>query len=64
MKYYQRRSEIGKMLVDIAKYIATIVIIGGLFTEKLTSRMALLELLQHWFLLLIAFFTIPPNGEG
>jgi len=45
VKYYNRRQEIGKMLVDVVKYIITIVIIGSLLTERLTEKMALLGII-------------------
>jgi len=63
MKYYNRRKEIGKMLVDVVKYIITIVIIGSLLTEKLTAEMALLGTMASLGFLIVAFFVIPPDKE-
>lgn len=51
------------MLVDVVKYIITIVIIGSLLTEKLTSQMALLGTMASFVFLIIAFFVIPIDEE-
>lgn len=51
------------MLVDVVKYIITIVIIGSLLTERLTEKMALLGIIASIGFLLIAFFVIPPNKK-
>lgn len=32
---YTRQIELGKMLLDIAKYIATIVVVSGVFTQQM-----------------------------
>lgn len=63
MRYYDRRKEIGKMLVDIVKYIITIVLIGGLMTDKLTIKPMLWGIILSGIFLLIGFFTLPPNKE-
>ncbi len=63
MKYSQRRKETGKMLIDIVKYLVTIVIIGGLFTDKLTPQMATWGIISSIILYLLAFFTIPLDKE-
>ena len=63
MKYSQRRKETGKMLIDIVKYLITIVIIGGLFTDKLTLQMAIWGIISSIVLYLLAFFTIPLDKE-
>ena len=63
MKYSQRRKETGKMLIDIVKYLITIVIIGGLFTDKLTLQMAIWGIISSIVLYLLAFFTIPLDEE-
>lgn len=63
MRYYHRRIEIGKMLVDIVKYLITIAIIGSLITEKLTIKMSIFGVGTSLLLLLLAFFVIPPGKE-
>jgi|GEM_PF-1317294 len=63
MRYYTRRKEIGKMFIDVVKYIITIVIIGSLVTERLTAKMALSGIIASVGFLLIAFFVIPSNKE-
>lgn len=63
MRHNQRRSEIGKMLVDIAKYVATIGIIGGLITDKLSPKTAIFGIVSIVLLLFVAFFVMPANKE-
>ncbi len=63
MKHCNRRREIGKMLVDVSKYIITIVIIGSLLSERLTVNMALWGVITSLGFLILAFFTIPSDKE-
>ncbi|MEK7813146.1 MAG: DUF6722 family protein [Candidatus Desantisbacteria bacterium] len=62
MKYSSRRKEIGKMFVDVAKYILTIGIIGSLFTDRLTIKMAMGGVVASVVFLVVAFFVIPQDG--
>ncbi|MDI6786291.1 MAG: hypothetical protein QMD92_06225 [bacterium] len=55
--------EIGKMLVDVAKYIITIVIIGSLITEKLTAKLVIFGTMSSLLFLLVAFLIIPSGKE-
>jgi len=63
MKYSQRRKEIGKMFVDIVKYLVTIIIIGRILTDSLTPQMAFWGILASLIFLILAFFTIPLDKE-
>ena len=63
MKHRERRREIGKMFVDVAKYMITALFVGRLFTEGLTVKMGLYVLLAVAAILLIGFLTIPPEKE-
>ncbi|MFQ5640934.1 MAG: hypothetical protein ACE5IR_23400 [bacterium] len=38
MKHNDRRKELGKMFLDIAKYLATVGLIGGILTNSLNSH--------------------------
>ena len=71
MRNYERHKEFGKMFLDIAKYVTTIVVIGSLLTEKLDMKMAIIGLILFFLILLVAFFTIQSrqikednNGRG
>jgi hypothetical protein len=64
MKFETRRREIGKMLVDVVKYILTIVLIGSLLTDKLTLKMAMLGSIMAIVILIIAFFTLPADKNN
>jgi hypothetical protein len=64
VRNYERRKEFGKMFLDVAKYVITIVVIGSLLTEKLDVKMAIIGLTIFFLILLAAFFTIPPNKGG
>jgi len=63
MKYYHRRIEIGKMFVDVVKYMVTIIIIGGIFTDSITSQMAFWGIFASMIFLVSSLFTIPLNKE-
>ncbi|MDI6744563.1 MAG: hypothetical protein QMD07_04205 [Thermodesulfovibrionales bacterium] len=63
MKHRERRKEIGKMFVDVAKYLITAVFVGRLFTEGLTFKMGIFALVAVAIIILIGFYTIPPEKE-
>ena len=58
-----RRLELGKMLLDVAKYLLTIVVVGGLVSEKVSVEAVVLGVLLAGSLIGIGFQTIPPE-EG
>ncbi|MEW6481617.1 MAG: hypothetical protein AB1397_01200 [bacterium] len=51
------------MLVDVVKYIITVGVIGSLFTDKLTTEMAVIAIITSLGFLLVAFFVIPEEVE-
>jgi len=55
-----RRKELGKMFMDVAKYLATVGLIGGILTNKLTFLNGLFIIIIVISLGIVAFFTIPP----
>ncbi len=59
-----RRKELGKMFMDVAKFLATVGLIGGILTNKLTFINGLVIIVVVVILLILAFFTIPPKGGG
>ncbi|MBI5787723.1 MAG: hypothetical protein HZA78_02555 [Candidatus Schekmanbacteria bacterium] len=62
MKNEDRRKELGKMLMDIAKYLATIGLIGGMLTQTLNFINGIVIVLVVLILTIVAFFTIPSKG--
>ena len=63
MPYKERRRETGKMLMDIAKYIATVGIVGGTLTERMTYQMAAALVFSAVVAFVLGFYTIPPGKE-
>lgn len=64
MKHEDRRREAGKMFIDVAKYIVTVGIIGGILTEKMTVIAAIAIFIVAIISFVIGFYTIPPKKEG
>jgi hypothetical protein len=58
-----RRLELGKMLLDVAKYLATVGLIGGFLTNTLTAPSGLLIAVVVVMLVIVAFYVIPPRKE-
>lgn len=52
------------MFIDIAKYIVTIGIIGGILTEKVPVIAAIAVFFVAIVSFIIGFYTIPPKKEG
>jgi hypothetical protein len=59
VKYEDRRKELGKMLMDVAKYLATVGLIGSVLTNSLTILGGITITVIVVILVLIAFYTIP-----
>ena len=57
-----RRKELGKMFMDVAKFLAMLGPIGGILTNKLTFLNGLVIIIAVVILLTLTFFTIPPKG--
>jgi len=56
-----RRTEIGKMLIDVAKYVFTLIVIGGLFSERLNIGAITMGVLLATGIATIGFLAIPPE---
>jgi hypothetical protein len=61
MRSEDRRRELGRMLMDVAKYLATVGLIGGVLTSTLTAVTGLIITFVVVTLTLVAFYIIPPN---
>ncbi|MBI4746614.1 MAG: hypothetical protein HY786_08785 [Deltaproteobacteria bacterium] len=64
MRHEDRRKELGKMLMDVAKYLATVGLIGSVLTNSLNIYGGITITVIIIALVLIAFYTIPPKKEG
>jgi hypothetical protein len=61
MRQDDRRKELGKMLMDVAKYLATVGLVGSFLTDNLTYPAGLIITIVTLVLLTVAFYIIPPN---
>ena len=59
MKDDDRRKEIGRMLLDISKYLTTVGLIGGILTNTLTLFGGLIVFVVVSILVTVAYFIIP-----
>lgn len=65
MKHGGRRKELGKMLMDIAKYLATVGFVGSLITDQLNIAAGISIIVTVIILVIVSFYTIPPKlGDG
>ncbi|MCH7733314.1 MAG: hypothetical protein IIB44_12545 [Candidatus Marinimicrobia bacterium] len=60
MIHEDRRKELGRMLMDVGKYLATVGLIGGILTDKLTLMTGFAIATMVLILILVAFYIIPP----
>ena len=58
-----RRTAIGNLLIDVAKYLLTAVGVGGLVSERVVWRMVVLGLLASLIIGILGFWVIPPDPE-
>ena len=59
MRDHTRHLELGKMLMDVAKYILTIVVISGIVSDKVNSETIVLGLLLAAGFMGLGFQAIP-----
>ncbi len=64
MRHDERRKEIGKMLLDIAKYLATVGLVGGILTNTLTLFGGIVVFVVVSVLVTVAYFIIPEKKGG
>ncbi len=64
MKQYNRRQEIGKVLLDISKYLFTAGIVGGILTDKLTPLFGISIFVVAVAVFIIGAYTIPSGKEN
>ena len=63
MKYYKRREEAGKMLLDISKYLITVGVIGSFIGEGISVILALCLLAIAAIAFIVGFYSIPENNK-
>ncbi len=56
-----RRLELGKMIIDVAKYILTIVVVGGLVSNKVDISAMVTGIVLATGLMGLGFQVIPPE---
>lgn len=56
-----RRLELGKMIIDVAKYILTIVAVGGLVSNRIDTAAMMAGLALAGGLMGVGFQMIPPE---
>ena len=61
MIHEKRREELGKMIMDVAKYLATVGLIGSFLTNSLTVGTGLIIAIVVLLLTVMGFYTIPPK---
>lgn len=65
MRHENRRKELGKMLMDVAKYLVTVGFISSLVTDKLSIGAGISIFVAVIILVIVAFYRIPPKkGDG
>ncbi len=52
------------MLLDVAKYLSTVGLVGAFIVDKLTSRLAIVIIALSLTVFVIGFYVIPPKREG
>ena len=64
MRDKSRRTELGKMLLDVAKYVLTLVVIGGLTSDRIDGGTILFGVVLTIGLAAIGFLVIPQEEES
>lgn len=59
----ERRKELGKMILDVTKYLLTVGIIGSTITASITLPMAVLLFVLALVMAVIGFYVIPKKEE-
>jgi len=52
------------MLLDIAKYLATVGLLGAFLVDKLTAHLGILMAAVTLVAFIAGFYVIPPKSEG
>jgi hypothetical protein len=63
MKHDDRRRELGKMLMDTAKYLATVGLISGFLAGGISFLTGLIVMVSVLILTTVGFYTVPPKKE-
>jgi hypothetical protein len=59
MEHADRRKELGKMLMDVSKYLLTVGLVGGIITDKMSIAMGSTFFVLSVVSAVIGFFIIP-----
>lgn len=63
MRHRDRRKELGKMLMDISKYLVTVGLVGGIIADKLYSVLGIIMFVLAVVSAIIGFYIIPEIKE-
>ncbi len=63
MRHRDRRKELGKMLMDISKYLVTVGLVGGIIADKLYSVLGIIMFVLAVVSAIIGFYIIPEVKE-
>ncbi|BCB95941.1 hypothetical protein JZK55_08630 [Dissulfurispira thermophila] len=58
-----KRKIFGQMLVDVVKYLLTIIVIGNIFAERINFITSIAGIIAAVIIGLIAFYVIPKDKE-
>ncbi len=61
MRHEDRRKELGKMLMDIAKYTATVGLVSGLLAGGISAAKGFIIIIAVLILATVGFYTVPPK---
>lgn len=59
----EKRKVFGQMLVDVVKYLLTMIVIGNLFAKKMNIYLSLIGIAIAICIGFIAFYVIPDDKE-
>ena len=62
-KIRERRKELGKVFLDIGKYLFTTIAIGSLISEDVNLLTVMVAFLASAFILVIGFYITPTDEE-
>jgi hypothetical protein len=63
MRQRSRRTELGKMLLDISKYLSTVGIIGGVIIGGLSLKIGVALFVVAASVAIVGFYTIPEDNK-
>ncbi|MEW6007446.1 MAG: DUF6722 family protein [bacterium] len=64
MKHEDRRKEVGKMMMDVTKYLLTVGVFGSLLSERISFKHAIVIFIIALITFIIGLCIIPSKKEG